>query len=402
VPVRGALITGAILLLAAALTFRQFERELSGTWLAFSVHPDVLGELEASLTDQKVLAKSDPANTPRYRRRFETLRTLLARLRVLAFNRGEIVERYELTLIALFGGVLGLAAALYTAERARQGVRLGRLDAALAELAAGRTEITVGGSGRGLLGRIGAMIEETSRVMAGDHRRLTSLENLAAWQEAARRMGHELRTPLTAARLELARLRGADGDGNADPADAREAAKSLEQELARLGQLVHRFTAFARLPQPTLETEELGALVGDFVRLFGDAWSNLSLVFVPPAEPVPAAVDREMLRQVLVNLCENSSLAVDPGWVTVRFRLKRAPAAVTLEVADDGPGIAAEVLPRLFAPYATNRPAGSGMGLGLALSRKILLDHGGDLELARTDAEGTVFRLILPRLEGGE
>lgn len=401
-PLRGALITGAFLLLVAALTFRQFQRELSGTWLAFSVHPDVMGELEGSLADQKVLARSDPKNAARYRRRFESLRTLLARLRILAWSRGEIVERYELTLIVLFGGVLGLAAALYTAERARQGVRLGRLDTALAELAVGRTEITVGGSGRGLLGRIGAMIEETSRVMAGDRRRLTSLENLAAWQEAARRMGHELRTPLTAARLELARLRGADGEGSADPADAREAAKSLEQELARLGQLVHRFTAFARLPRPTLEMEELGVLVGDFVRLFGDAWANLSLVFVPPAEPVPAAVDREMLRQVLVNLCENSSLAVDPGWVTVRFRLTRSPAAVTLEVADDGPGIPAEVLPRLFAPYATSRPAGSGMGLGLALSRKILLDHGGDLELAGTSPEGTAFRLVLPRLERGE
>jgi C4-dicarboxylate-specific signal transduction histidine kinase len=69
---------------------------------------------------------------------------------------------------------------------------------------------------------------------------------------------------------------------------------------------------------------------------------------------------------------------------------------VALEVADDGPGIPAAVLPRLFEPYATTRRVGEGMGLGLAISRKILLDHGGDLELARTSAAGSVFRLLLP------
>jgi C4-dicarboxylate-specific signal transduction histidine kinase len=64
-------------------------------------------------------------------------------------------------------------------------------------------------------------------------------------------------------------------------------------------------------------------------------------------------------------------------------------------VADDGPGVAPDLRGRLFEPYTTSRRIGEGMGLGLAIARKILLDHGGDLELLAASAAGTTFRLHL-------
>jgi signal transduction histidine kinase len=64
--------------------------------------------------------------------------------------------------------------------------------------------------------------------------------------------------------------------------------------------------------------------------------------------------------------------------------------------------VPAELRGRLFEPYTTSRRIGEGMGLGLAIARKILLDHGGDLELLRTSAEGTTFRLLFPRPPGEE
>ena len=67
-----------------------------------------------------------------------------------------------------------------------------------------------------------------------------------------------------------------------------------------------------------------------------------------------------------------------------------------LDVADDGPGVDEAVRGRLFEPYTTSRGIGEGMGLGLAISKKILLDHGGDLELVASSAAGTTFRLTLP------
>ena len=67
-----------------------------------------------------------------------------------------------------------------------------------------------------------------------------------------------------------------------------------------------------------------------------------------------------------------------------------------LDVYDNGPGIPEAIRPTLFEPYTTTRELGDGMGLGLAICRKILLDHGGDLELLRTSVQGAAFRLSFP------
>lgn len=406
--VRTALFTFLALVVSAALVFQFFQRQLSGAWFTFGVHPDVLALIDASLEDQKRLARLDRANSAAYRERFGRIQALQARFQVLAYNRQAIVDRYEYTLLGLFSGIVLLAAAGYTVRQLRQERRLVRLQDALADLAAGHTDISLGEQGRSrdLIGRIGAMVERASRIMARDRRRLASLENLSAWQEAARRHAHEMRTPLTAARLELQRMRELLEERGEGEGDRREellhVRESLDQDLERLGRFTEGFTSFGRLPRPKLRRRDLAALTGEFVDLFASAWANLSLELrrsPDPAGRCEVDVDPEMLRQVLVNLCDNSSLAIGQRSGKILFQVAEAEGgAVALAVADDGPGVAEEVRPRLFEPYTTSRPVGEGMGLGLAISRKILLDHGGDLELFETSAAGTTFRLLFPRL----
>ncbi|HVT57819.1 MAG TPA: ATP-binding protein [Thermoanaerobaculia bacterium] len=397
------------LLLAAALVFELFARPLSGAWFTFGVHPDVMAQLEQSLADQKRLARLDPAAAAAYRRRFAAAKSLLDRLRILRYNRAEVVGRYHAALLAVFGALAGIGGATFLVRQLRQQARLDRLQGALAELSAGREDVEIGDHRRDLIGRIAAMIERTSRAVTRDRRRLASLENLAAWQEAARRHAHEMRTPLTAARLELARLRrllpGAVDDRCAEEAGQPESClllvESVGQELERLGKFTQAFTSFARLPQPRLAPHDLAALAAEFAATFAAAWPNLKLVWrpLPAAVPCRAAIDRELLRQVLVNLCDNSSLALggDAAGEMV-FSLAGSERWLCLDAADSGPGVPPEIRGRLFAPYATTRPAGEGMGLGLAISRKILLDHGGDLELLVSSPAGATFRLLLPRL----
>ena len=251
------------------------------------------------------------------------------------------------------------------------------------------------------------MIESTSRVMATDRRRIASLENLAAWQEAARRHAHEMRTPLTGARLELTRVQ--DLVGRARPAAEeddgaaaiRQATESAIQELDRLVEFSRAFTSFARLPRPELVDRDLGALLEEFTDTFASVWPNLQLDLSAPAG-LRVRVDREMLRQVLVNLCDNSSLAVGEQGGTIRLSAAAEGGRIRLEVADDGPGVPAAIRTRVFEPYTTTRTVGEGMGLGLAISKKILLDHGGDLELVAVDRPGATFRLTFPRAEESE
>lgn len=430
-----ALVTLAALLVAALLLFELGARQLTGAWFTFGVHPEVLRQLELSLADQKRLAGLDPAGAARYHRRFAAIESLLGRLRILEYNRDEVVGRYQAALLIVFGALAAAAAGIYLAGKVRQQARLDRLRGALARLSAGEVDVEVGERRRDLIGRVGAMVEETSRAMARDRRRLASLENLAAWQEAARRQAHEMRTPLTAARLDLGRLHGllgedggGDGGEGGDGGRRRESlqlADSVLEELDRLGRFTQAFTSFARLPKPRLCRGDLGAFVAEFAATFGSAWPNLVLVAAAapaapgPGPPLPAApgsgllspaaaplaahrgpprlwFDRDLLRQVLVNLCDNSSQALAAasgggaavncgaavrGTVTFTFTLDGLPgragaagrqdrtspsavALVALEVADDGPGIPAAVLPRLFEPYATTRRVGEGMGLG--------------------------------------
>jgi two-component system nitrogen regulation sensor histidine kinase NtrY len=399
---RVTLLTLLALVAAAALVFHLFQKQLSGAWFAFGVHPDVLALIDRSLEDQKRLARLDPVRSPAYRRRFEEVRALQTHFKVLAYNRQEIVERYEQTLLGVVAGIVVLAGSGYALRQARQGARLARLQTALAELSAGRTDIRVGERRRDLIGRIAAMVEKTSRVMARDRRRLASLENLSAWQEAARRHAHEMRTPLTAARLELGRLRSLleereEGETRSDLVHLQE---SVGQELDRLGRFTQGFASFARLPQPALARHDLARLVGELTDLFAAAWPELTLRFDPPDRGFEVLVDPEMLRQVLVNLCDNSALALrgEGREGTVTFSLAFLDEGIALDLADDGPGVPPEIRGRLFEPYTTSRRVGEGMGLGLAISRKILLDHGGDLELLRTSEAGTIFRLSFPRL----
>lgn len=400
-----SLLSVIVLVVGAALVFNLFQRQLSGASFAFGAPAEVLTELQASLADQRQLARLDPESEATYRARFDALETTVHRLQILEHNRERLTRRYELILLAVFIASVVLVAGAYAWRQSRQAPRLARLQAALTDLAQGHTDIRLNDSGRGTIGRIAAMIESTSRLMARDRQRLAALENLAAWQEAARRHAHEMRTPLTSARLELTRIQDltapASSPDATEPGPAQDlhsvhqAAESAVQELDRLGDFSRAFTSFARLPRPEIRSQDLGALLEEFTATFGSAWPNLRLNLSAPRGLV-VKVDREMFRQVLVNLCDNSSLALGDRDGAVTLSADADDAHVYLTVADDGPGIEEGIRARVFEPYTTTRTIGEGMGLGLAISRKILLDHHGDLEVLDTDRPGAVFRLTLP------
>jgi two-component system nitrogen regulation sensor histidine kinase NtrY len=398
---RSAVITLCGLLFAAAAMLWLFDQQLSGIWFRLGVQPETVAALESSMTDQKALARFDPAHRDVYKARFEATEALLNHLRILEHNRTGITRRWETILLAAVLTVLAVAGALHLLRQGRLDARLERLRLGLIALSDGHEDLEIGDRGRDTVGRIAGMIEDTSRAMARDRKRLAYLRNLSGWQETARRHAHEMRTPLTAARLELARLERLLGGEERE--DARQVAVSVGEELERLGRFTQQFTSFARIPLPRPQVHDLGAVVGEFVTTFAAAWPNLTLRFEPPSKALPAALDRDMLRQVLVNLCDNSALAlraIDEGHGTVTLRAGELSRGVFLEVADDGPGIAAEIRGRVFEPYATTRQVGEGMGLGLAICKKILLDHGGDLELVASSGAGTTFRLTFPnRLE---
>jgi signal transduction histidine kinase len=111
---------------------------------------------------------------------------------------------------------------------------------------------------------------------------------------------------------------------------------------------------------------------------------------------LPVRCERSRVERVLINLIANA-LEVLPEGGEIAIDARRAGDAVVIEVSDNGPGVPAAIRGKLFQPFVTSGKR-NGLGLGLALARQTMLDHGGDLELAASE-KGARFRLRLPAAE---
>lgn len=344
----GTLIAIIVTVAAATLLFHLFVHQISGVWLDMMVRPEMKTAIEQSLADQKRLRDLDPANAQRYRQRFEERRRLLNRIEVVSMNRERLVRRFDAAVSATFAVMLFTATLLWTLRQRRNEER----------------------------------------------RRREDLERFAGWQDASRRHAHEIKTPLTAARMEIERLVSLTKRGAPDP-DITRSLESVCEEFDRLARFTKEFSSFAAIRKPELRAEDAVELLQHFCEMFANAWPQLALR-VAPSQTVKIRADRDLLRQVLVNLVTNSAHAID-GNGSVTFTVTRAGDRVFVDVSDTGSGIPESIQPRVFEPYVTTRNVGDGMGLGLAISRKILLDHGGDLTLLASSASGTTFRLTFVR-----
>jgi signal transduction histidine kinase len=327
---------------AATLFFWIVLHQISSVWLDVALRPEVRKALEQSMEDQKVLRAHNPARRAEYRKRFDHMQKLLNRIDVLRLNREAMLRRFELALILVFAFAAAAASVLFWIRYRR----------------------------------------------AQERERREYLERVTSLQETARRHAHEIKGPLTAARLEMERYADLVRGGASDEETAR-AQESVAEELDRLAKYTREFSSFAGIGQPVLRRESLGQMVEEFCGTFANAWQGLALE--DGGGDAVVCVDRDMFRQVLVNLCSNSARA---GATSMQFAIVRTGARVMLDARDNGGGVAESLRARVFDPYVTTRRIGEGMGLGLSISRKVMLDHGGDLVLSATSAAGTTFRVI--------
>ena len=108
--------------------------------------------------------------------------------------------------------------------------------------------------------------------------------------------------------------------------------------------------------------------------------------------------DSHQLMQIFLNLILNAEQAMREARElgTLRIRLEQSGKAIAVTFQDDGPGIAAEVLPNIFDPFYTTKRPGRGTGLGLSICKAILREHGGEIEATSGPGGGAVFKVTLP------
>ncbi len=172
--------------------------------------------------------------------------------------------------------------------------------------------------------------------------------------------------------------------------------------VARRAEGLHRFTEayreLARLPEPSLRPVPLESMLADLSRLFVGRWSRVSLEVEAAADIRGGGawlLDRDQLTQALWALLQNAAEAATSAGhnrpqVSLAVRLDEA--GLTIEVRDNGPGIPPDSEARIFRPFHTTKPGGTGVGLSLA--RQIAHAHGGSLALV--SGSMTIFRLLLP------
>ncbi|HEX7684998.1 MAG TPA: PAS domain-containing sensor histidine kinase [Trinickia sp.] len=219
-----------------------------------------------------------------------------------------------------------------------------------------------------------------------------SAQRSAAWGEVARRLAHEIKNPLTPIQLSAERLQMklADKLSSHDADVLKRGATTIVNQVAAMKQMVDNFRDYARTPPAVLANLQLNELVTEVLGLYGVEEGKSAIAADLSALPVIRG-DATQLRQVIHNLLQNAQDAVaeveNPRVVietkTVEYgdpdAQGRVRVAVRLTVSDNGPGFPARILTRAFEPYVTTKAKGTG--LGLAMVKKIVDEHGARIDI---------------------
>jgi two-component system sensor histidine kinase ChvG len=212
-------------------------------------------------------------------------------------------------------------------------------------------------------------------------------------------LAHEFKNPVAAIRAGAERLSEADG---LDARRAHRLGNVIGRSATRLDQLVTEFLELARAeagsPNETREQIDLAELVGSLVAAAreGQRFADVTFELEAPAHGVAVHGVGRQLETAVRNLIDNAaSFAGSAGHVRVAVEAERDDAMV--RVSDDGPGIPAEELPKVFDRFYTTRGEGPGTGLGLALTKAIIEGHGGRVSVSSTPGAGATFSITVPR-----
>jgi signal transduction histidine kinase len=241
-----------------------------------------------------------------------------------------------------------------------------------------------------------------TRLHSGDGGAVLTLDDVSevaraqrviAWGQMARQVAHEIKNPLTPIRLGVQHLRRAHTDKRADfdrILDANVA--RILAEIDRLDEIARAFSRYGVAPAQTADTEpiDVGDVARDVVALERMGEGDVEWRYEETEGSLVAIASEDELREVLLNLLENARHA---GARVVTMNVVRKSTTIVLTVDDDGHGIPAEVLPRIFEPHFSTRSSGSG--LGLPISRKLIEGWGGNIRVESTPGKGARVTILL-------
>jgi nitrogen fixation/metabolism regulation signal transduction histidine kinase len=224
---------------------------------------------------------------------------------------------------------------------------------------------------------------------------LAQSEREGAWREMAKQVAHEIKNPLTPMKLNIQYLQQALRYDQANVKElAMKVSKSLLEQIDNLSYIANEFSNFAKMPDAKPVLLDLNELLEKTVELYMNS-GNVQVQFARPQHNLVVYADKSQLTRVFTNILQNAVQAipedVDGRVVVVAQRIE---GDVVIEVQDNGAGIGAEIIEKIFQPYFTTRS--SGTGLGLAMTKKIIEFWKGRIWFETEEGKGTTFFISLP------
>ena len=245
------------------------------------------------------------------------------------------------------------------------------------------------------------MLDVTARKQAEDEKQKlqekAQISNrLAAVGEMAAGIAHEINNPLTGVLGFSQLLLGNDGL----PPAIREDIKIIADGSERVAEIVRRLLTFARQTKPSRAAVNINELIDNNLKLRSYVLRTANIEVLTSFDPeVPLLMaDPGQLQQVFLNMIVNAEyvMKTSHGRGVLSITTKNEDCHVRITFQDDGPGIPREIMPRLFEPFFTTKEVGKGNGLGLSLSRSIIVEHGGEIRIESEPGKGAAFIIELP------
>ncbi|MBX3102241.1 MAG: HAMP domain-containing histidine kinase [Bacteroidetes bacterium] len=245
------------------------------------------------------------------------------------------------------------------------------------------------------IGRIIQSYNHMLQKLAESEQKLAKRQRDFAWTEMARQVAHEIKNPLTPMKLSIQHL--ARTLQTADDEKRRQVVEKVCQtllaQIESLTAIANSFGDFARMPSSQPEALSLQKLLSEVHALY-EGTEGITCTLQVPAEDVYVWADPNQLNRVLVNLVQNAIQAMDKPRGQVDIRLYTVGGRAVVEVKDNGTGVPEDIQGRIFEPNFSTKT--SGMGLGLAITKRMVEAMDGDIRFESTVGEGTRFLVSIP------
>ncbi len=272
---------------------------------------------------------------------------------------------------------------------------IAQLQQGVNEIGAGNLTYQISVQSKGEVGALADGFNQMALALRQSLEEHKAAERIAVWRDVARQLAHEVKNPLFPIRLSVENLQAAREQPAIFEKIFDECTETIIEEVDRIRGLIDEFHQYARLPVPDRHPVNLNDIVNAVSKLYMELSQAQNIKVEKHLSPLPPlSLDQEQMERAVGNLVKNAIEAMPDGG-TLNLRTSSAPFEkgrnISLEVQDTGHGMSEETQQNLFAPDYTTKSYGTG--LGMAIVRRIVTVHGGEIAVESEENAGTTIRI---------